>query len=205
MKPIIDPEILLARGAVYKKYDKGELIFAEGTQGRYYHQLVHGRVKWMNVDEKGREFVQKLVKEGESFGDLPLFDDGPYVASAETDCPCLILRLPKSDFLQLLKEEPELYFTFTRMMAERLREKFIVLREVSSPDPERKVATILSLWKNEDHEEDDMCPSCTKTKVPLTRKDIASMTGLRVETVIRTMRNLHDKGTVRIERGKVYY
>lgn len=204
MKPIIDPDILVDRGAVYKKYGKEEMIFEEGSQGKYYHQLAEGRVKWMNIDETGREFVQKMIREGESFGELPLLDDGPYVASAQTDCPSIVLRLPKADFLQLLRDDPELHFRFTRMMAERLREKFILLRDVSSADPERKVSTILSIWKNEENE-DIACPSCSKTKLQLTRKDIASMTGLRVETVIRTMRHLHDKGAVRIERGKVFY
>lgn len=205
MKPIIDPELLLVRGAVCKKFEKGEVIFEEGTEGRYYHQLIEGRVKWVNIDDTGREFVQKLVKEGESFGELPLLDGGPYVASAEADMVSYVWRLPKSSFLQLLKDEPDIHFQFTRLMSERLREKFIVLRDVSSPDPERKVSSILTIWKQEEKLEEDVCPSCSKTKLPLTRKDIASMTGLRVETVIRTMRQLHDKGRVRIERGKVYY
>jgi CRP-like cAMP-binding protein len=43
-----------------------------------------------------------------------------------------------------------------------------------------------------------------KLKIDLTRQQIADMTGLRVETVIRSMRELHDKGQLNIEKGKVY-
>ena len=41
-------------------------------------------------------------------------------------------------------------------------------------------------------------------KVNLTRQQIANMTGLRVETVIRTIRAMQDKGLVTIERGKIF-
>ncbi len=41
-----------------------------------------------------------------------------------------------------------------------------------------------------------------KIKIDLTRQQIANMTGLRVETVIRTIRSLHDTGQLTIERGK---
>jgi CRP-like cAMP-binding protein len=204
MKTMIDIDTLLCWGATYKKVSKGEIIYMEGSQGRYYHQLVKGRVKWMNVDDAGKEFLQNIVCEGESFGELPLLDDGPYVASAIADCDSLLLRLPKDAFLQLLRENPPIHFSFTRLMTERLRHKFIVLKEVASQDPERKVSTVINLYRELNKSEEEHCPECEKTKLALTRREIAEMTGLRVETVIRTIRNLHDKGLVTIQRGKVY-
>lgn len=203
MKPMIDIDILLCWGATYKKVCAGEIIFMEGAQGRFYHQLVEGKVRWINVDDDGREFIQKVVEEGESFGELPLLDDGPYVATAVADRESMLIRLPKESFLQLLRENPQTMFAFTRLMTQRLRGKFILLKEVAYQDPERKVITILNMYK-EDHPGAN-CPKCTKgVRVALTRQEIADMVGLRVETVIRTIRRLQDKGTVEIMRGKVY-
>ncbi len=196
---MIDIDILLCWGATYRKVSKGDIIFHEGTEGRYYNQLVEGRVKWVNVDDSGKEFIQKVVDEGESFGELPLLDNGPYVATAIADENSLLIRLPKEIFLQLLRENPIIHFSFTRLMTERLRQKFIILKELASQDPERKVFTILNLYKKEHCKEDNQ-----KMKVMLTRQEIADMTGLRVETVIRTIRHLHDKGSLQIEKGKVY-
>jgi CRP/FNR family transcriptional regulator, cyclic AMP receptor protein len=197
--PMIDIDVLLCWGATYKTIRKGEIIFHEGTQGRYYYQLVEGRVKWVNVDDSGKEFIQKFVAEGESFGELPLLDDGPFVATAIADEDSLLIRLPKEIFLQLLRENPIIHFSFTRLMTERLRQKFIILKELASQDPKRKVFTILNLYKKEH------CPIENEAqKIGLTRQEIADMTGLRVETVIRTIRNLYEKGSLRIEKGKVY-
>ena len=50
---------------------------------------------------------------------------------------------------------------------------------------------------------DHICPHCAQIK--LTRQQIADMTGLRVETVIRVMRQLHEKGVIQIQKGKVYF
>jgi CRP/FNR family cyclic AMP-dependent transcriptional regulator len=101
--------------------------------------------------------------------------------------------------LQLLRENPAIHFSFTRLMTEHLRLKCIVLRELASQSPERKIFTILHQYKQAHcHSESE------KLKIELTRQEIADMTGLRVETVIRTIRHLHEKGSLRIEKGKVY-
>jgi CRP-like cAMP-binding protein len=197
--PMIDEDTLLSWGATYKKVRKDDIIFQEGGQGFFYHQLVQGQVKWINVDDAGKEFIQCIIGEGESFGELPLLDDGPYVASAVALTDCVVIRLRKETFLQLLRENPEIHFQFTRLMTQRLRLKFIFLKELSNQDPERKVLTILNHYK-----EDGEGGIDGLQRINLTRQQIANMTGLRVETVIRTIKHLEEEGRVVIDRGKVF-
>lgn len=199
LKPIIDEDLLLTWGATYKKVSKDEIIFHEGSTGFYYHQLIKGKVKWYNIDEEGKEFLQCLIGEGESFGELPLLDDGPYVSSAAAVEDSILLRLRKEIFLQLLRGNPQIHFRFTRLMTERLRSKFIFLKELTHTDPERKIITVLNHYK------ENIEIACNgKIKIDLTRQQIANMTGLRVETVIRTIRSLHENGQLIIEKGKVF-
>jgi CRP-like cAMP-binding protein len=196
---MIDEDILLTWGATYKKVSRDEIIFQEGSQGFFYHQLVKGKVKWVNIDDHGKEFIQCIIGEGESFGELPLLDDGPYVATSIALEDSVVLRLRKETFLQLLRENPKIHFRFTRLMTERLRLKFIFLKELSNQDPERKVITILNHYK----EDGDSCfPG--RHRINLTRQQIANMTGLRVETVIRTIKSLEEEGKLVIEKGKVF-
>ena len=197
---MIQPEILLAKGASYKTVLKDEVIFNEGSHCCFYYQIQEGQVKWVNIDEEGKEFVQNILEEGESFGELPLFDHLPYAASAIANTPCRLLRLSKSSFLQLLKEDPELHFKFSGMFTERLRFKFLLLKEIATHSPEQCISTLMNYFKNK---QKHTCKFCSK--VTLTRQQIADMTGLRVETVIRTLRSMHDQGRVTIERGKVYF
>ena len=197
---IIDIDTLLAWGAVYKKVNRGEIIFSEGAECSYYNQLVSGSVRWVNIDEEGKEYIQTMIEPGECFGELPLFDDGVYAASAIADEEVVLIRLRKITFLQLINENHEIHFTFTKLLAKRVRFKFLILKSIAYHSPEVRISALLNYLKKENK---NFCNNCNQLK--LTRQQIADMTGLRVETVIRTMRGMHDKGDLVIERGKVFY
>lgn len=196
---ILDIDLLLALGATYKKLSAGETIFLEGTHCSFYHQLVSGRLKWVNINEDGKEFIHTIIEPGESFGELPLFDDEPYAANAIAEDDSIILRLHKPVFLNLLKESPELHFTFSRLLAEKVRFKLLLLKTISCEDPVKCISTLLAYLKKN---KKNICNDCSQVK--LTRQQIAGMTGLRVETVIRAMRTMHNNGELVINKGKVY-
>jgi CRP/FNR family transcriptional regulator, cyclic AMP receptor protein len=161
--------------------------------------LVSGSVRWVNVDDSGKEFIQVIIEPGECFGELPLFDDEPYAASAIADDDSIVIRLHKPVFIELLKENQELHFSFSRLLAQRLRFKFLLLKSLAVDDPENRISTLLNYLKKENR---NFCNKCNKLN--LTRQQIADMTGLRVETVIRAMRTMHEKGELLIDKGKVY-
>jgi len=196
---MINTDLLLAWGAVYKKLNTGDIIFKEGTQCHFYTQLVSGRVKWVNIDDEGKEFIQTIIEPGECFGEIPLFDDGTYAATALAEEDSVIIRLHKASFLQLIKENPEIHFSFTKLLAKRVRFKFLLLKTIALHAPEARIATLINYLKSENK---NFCPKCNQLK--LTRQQIADMTGLRVETVIRTIRSMHNKGSLIIEKGKVF-
>jgi len=196
---MINIDLLLTYGATYKKVQNEEIIFQEGGHANFYFQLISGKVRWVSVNDEGKEFIQMMVEPGECFGELPLFDDGPYAATAVAEEDSVIIRLHKSNFLQLLKDNPDVHFTLTRVLTQRLRFKFLLIRELACYSPEHRISTLLQYFQESNRH---TCPKCNQVK--LTRQQIANMTGLRVETVIRAMRNLHEKGELLIEKGKVY-
>jgi CRP/FNR family transcriptional regulator, cyclic AMP receptor protein len=195
----IDIDTLLAWGAAYKKVAAEEIIFQEGMECSFYYQLVSGKVRWVNINDDGKEFIQTIIEPDECFGELPLFDDEPFAASAIADEDSVIIRLHRSSFQQLLKENPELHFEFTRLLTQRLRFKFLILKELANHNPENSISTLLNYFKQT---QKNICTKCNRLK--LTRQQIADMTGLRVETVIRTMKFMQSKGSLQISKGKVY-
>lgn len=197
---IIDIDTLLAWGGAYKQVAAGEVVFSEGAACYYYYQVVSGSVRWVNIDEEGREYIQTIIEKGECFGELPLFDDETYAASAIAEEDSIIIKLRKSVFLQLLKENVKIHFALSKVMAKRIRFRFILLKSIAYHAPEIRVAALLDYLKKEKM---NFCSVCNMVK--LTRQQIADMTGLRVETVIRVMRHMHDKGNIKIEKGKVFF
>jgi CRP/FNR family cyclic AMP-dependent transcriptional regulator len=196
---MINIDLLLAWGAAFKKISKGTTIFREGTTCCFYYQLMSGRARWLNINEEGKEFIQTIIEPGECFGELPLFDDEPYAATAIADEDSIVIRLHKPVFNQLIKENQDLHFKFSRLLAQRIRFKIILLKSLACHDPEIMISALLNYLKKENK---NFCTSCSQLK--LTRQQIADMTGLRVETVIRSMRHMHEKGELLISKGKVF-
>ncbi len=196
---MIDVDTLLAWGGAFKKLPANEVIFREGAVGQFYYQLVSGSVRWVNINEEGKEFLQVMIEPGECFGEMPLFDEEPFAATAITNEAAVIIRLHRVTFLQLIKENPEIHFAFSKLLSQRLRFKFFILKEMANHNPEHSISTLLSYFKQT---QKNICSKCNRIK--LTRQQIADMTGLRVETVIRTIKNLQVKGQLVIEKGKVY-
>lgn len=196
---IIDLDLLLAWGATFHNLEKGQVLFCEDDPAHFYYQVVEGRIKMCNCNEEGKEFIQGMFEAGESFGEPPLFDGGIYPASAEADEASVVIRLRKENFLQLLKENFDIHFGFTQTLARRLRFKSLISKEISSYGPMHRVSTLLQEYKRSKGIQDNEL-----LKIELTRQQIADMTGLRVETVIRSIRELERNGHLKIERGKVY-
>jgi CRP-like cAMP-binding protein len=196
---MIDIDLLITWGASFKEVAKGTIIFSEGQMCSFYHQLVSGSVRWVSMDDNGKEFIQKIIGPGESFGELPLFDDDICAATAIAVEKSVILRLHKPTFLLLLKEYPSVSISFSRLLAQRVRFDFMQLKSLAFNDPESRISILLNYFKQENK---NFCGNCHQLK--LTRQQIAGMTGLRVETVIRSMRHMHDRGELLIDKGKVY-
>jgi CRP-like cAMP-binding protein len=197
---MIDIDQLLELGATYKSYSTNDMIFMEGTECYYYYQLLSGSVRWVQIGEDGKEFVHDMVEPGECFGEFPLFDGQPYAASAFANSGSVVLRLPKDTFQQLLRDQPEIHAQFSRLLVERLRFRFLISKDLAGNKPTDKICSLLSYYKT--HKK-YFCNKCNQ--VQLTRQQIADMTGLRVETVIRSIRQLEVVGRLQIQKGKVYY
>lgn len=196
---MIDIDLLIACGGNFKKIAKGSTIFREGNTCNFYYQLVTGRVLWLNITDEGKEFIQTVIDPGECFGELPLFDSEPYAASAIADEDSVVIRIHKPVFEQLIKENHDIHFKFTRLLVQRIRFKIIILKSLASHHPPLMINALLNYLKKENL---NFCAD--RTQLNLTRQQIADMTGLRVETVIRSMRQMHDDGLLFIEKGKVY-
>lgn len=199
---MIDDYLLLEKGGIVKVYDKDEMIFSEGASAQYFYQVKHGLVKMMSDNEEvGKDFIQGFFQRGQSFGEPPLFDELPYPASAfSAAAKTEVIRLRKDVFLEIIKGDHDLHFQLTALIAKRLRFKSMMLREIACYPPQHRIITLFDYLKNAKlHQADE------KFKVPFSRKEIANQTGLRVETVIRTILTMAEEGLLEIKSGKVYY
>ena len=195
---MIDETILVQYGAVELKLEKGAFLFHEKERAAHYFQVKSGKIKMFNLNAEGKLFTQGMFEAGESFGEPPLFTDSNYPACTVAEENTCLYKLPKAKFLKLLKENPEIHLMITRMMASRLLYKSMLLKEISSFKPEHRILSLIDYLKKEEG-----IPADQKYEVSLTRQHIADLTGLRVETVIRSVKTLEKEGSLNIRGHKI--
>lgn len=197
---MIDQDLLITWGATHKKIRKKQIIFYEDDPAIYYHQILTGRVKMINTGDQSKEIIQGFYNDGDSFGEPPLFYNGPYPATAVATDDTILLRLAKESFIALMLDHKELAMKFVVLFANRLKRKAQQLKNIACSETEGKICQVLEDYKMQLHIAEKQ-----KTRIDLTRQDIADMTGLRVETVIRSIKKLEGLGTLSIVNGKIFY
>jgi CRP-like cAMP-binding protein len=198
-KTMIEVKVLEKYGARRLELKKDEFIFYEGDDALHYFQVLTGSVKMVTNSSQGQEFIQGIFGANTSFGEPPLFSGFKYPSGAVALEPTVLMRLPKEKFFQLLKENFEIHLKLDQVLCQRLKYKSLVLSEISFSDPEHRIMTLLNYLKKEWAN----AGKAEKYQVPFTRQQIADMTGLRVETVIRAVKKLEDENKLKIVGHKI--
>ena len=149
----------------------------------------------------GQEFIQGIFAAGESFGEPALIGNFPYPGTVMAIEKSKVWKLPGDYFFQMLKENFELHVKMDQVLCNRLRYKSMVLSEISSYEPEHRIIALLKYFKSK-----STGPGQTgKIVIPYTRQQLADMSGLRVETVIRTVKKMEKDGKLHLEGHKIKY
>ena len=187
-------------GALKKSFDKNEIIFEDGNLPTHYYQIISGEVKMSNYNDDGREFIQGIFYTNQSFGEPPLFLNQNYPANAIAVEDAEILLLTKSSFMKLLQENANVSIKIIENLAQRLYYKSVMAAEMSTQEPEHRILKLMDhgiAYFNFKKDENGYL-------INFTRQQIGDLTGLRVETVIRTIKALEKKGVLKIINRKVY-
>ncbi|WP_312900995.1 Crp/Fnr family transcriptional regulator [Chryseobacterium taichungense] len=197
---VIKEEILHSVGAITRYYLPSEIIFSEGDVPKYYYQIITGEAKLNNYSDDGKEIIQTLLGDGQSIGESLLFIDKLYPVNAVAITKCNVLRLPKTVFLDLMKLYPEISFNMNKTLSQRLYFKLIMAQNLSSQNPTAKLKALMDYLKSFQKEQ-----SPYSFMIPLTRQQMASLTGLCVETAIRTIKVMEKEKIVKIKDRKILY
>lgn len=180
---------------------KDQVLFHEGSRALDYFQVEDGSVKMFIASNDGQEFIQGIFAAGESFGEPALIGNFPYPGSVVALEKSKVWKLPGDYFLQMLKENFDLHLKMDQVLCQRLRYKSMVLSEISSYEPEHRILALLKYFKTKNAKPG----AITKVIVPYTRQQLADMSGLRVETVIRTVKKMEKDGKLMLEGHKIKY
>ncbi len=182
----------LANLAIERSFMPNEFIFWDGDAPEWFYIVAEGKVKVVKYSSLGREFIIAFFGPGEMFGEVAVFENKPYPASAQAVAETKVMGIKREGFLSFLANRPQVALMIINVLGGRLRDAQSRLRDLAGERVEQRLASILL-----------MLSSKLGLTLPFTRQEIADMVGTTTETVIRVTSRLKERGIIRSVRGKV--
>ena len=182
----------LAELSIERSFMSNEFIFWDGDAPEWFYIIAEGKVKVLKHSSVGKEFIIAFFGPGEMFGEVAVFENKPYPASAQTVAETKVVGIKREDFLSFLANRPQVALGIINVLAGRLRDAQGRLRDLAGERVEQRLANVLL-----------MLSAKLGSTLPFTRQEIAEMVGTTTETAIRVMSNLKDRRIIRSVRGKV--
>ena len=188
----------LATHLIERRFPNNATVVEEGLPGDYMYVIREGRVKVTKASEDGREKIMNFLEAGAFFGDMALLGDETRSASVKTLEESTLLALSRRDFIDLLRQSPDLALSVIEELANRLRETNEQARSLSFQGVEERTRNLFERIAREEEGGGNrlMTPS-------LTHQQIADMVGTSRETVTRAIKVLKSSGWLS-QDGKRY-
>ena len=177
-----------------RRFAASETLFHRGDPAAHLYVLISGSAKITLPDEYGKEAVIALLRPGEVFGELALFDDAPrsatVVSVGETEC----LLVSRDDFLSLLERAPQAMREVLKLLARTIRRSTTHVEDLVFLDvPSRVAKALLDL--------SDVGGS--EAEIGITQDDLAAMVGATRVSVNRVLASLEQRGIVKVARRRI--
>ena len=182
----------LADLSIERSFMPDEFIFWDGDAPEWFYIIAEGKVKVLKHSSLGKEFIIAFFSPGEMFGEVAVFENKPYPASAQAVTETKVVGVKRDKFLSFLANRPQVALRIINVLGGRLRDAQGRLRDLAGERVEQRLASVLL-----------MLSAKLGLTLPFTRQEIADMVGTTTETAIRVMSHLKDRGVIRSVRGKV--
>lgn len=180
----------LVATSVQKSFSQGETILPGGQAPAWVGIVLSGLVKISTIDEQGNEHLLQLLHRGEMVGD-PFGSTTPFSFDAATDTRlCLTQR---STIKEAFDRNPDAYAAHLRIaMRQQMEQHFVQLAMRGRNSLQRVAYWISTQTPNTGTDR------ILSVRILLSRRDLASLLEMTVETVSRNLHQLEDRGIIRI-------
>lgn len=197
-KPEELDEIL--REARSARYPKNSHVFEQGEDAHSFFLLLHGHVRAAKTTPTGEQIVVRYVATGETFGLAMAIGLTQYPATATAVDDSVVLAWPTATWPRLVQKFPALATNTLQTVGTRLQETHTRVLEMSTQQVEQRVAhALLRLAKQSGKKLDHGI----EIDFPISRQDIAQMTGTTLHTVSRILSGWEQLGLIEGGRQRI--
>ena len=190
----------ILREARSARYPKNSAVFEQGEDVHSFFLLLHGHIRAGKTTPAGEQVVVRYVSPGEIFGVAPAIGLSRYPATAMAVDDSLVLSWPSAAWPRLAAKFPALAANTLQAVGSRLQESHTRVVEMSTQQVEQRIAhALLRLAKQSGRKRD----RGVEIDFPISRQDIAQMTGTTLHTVSRILSGWEQQGLIESGRQRI--
>ncbi len=183
-----------------RRIERKAMAFEQGAAAHEFFVLLHGHLKVVQTTPDGRQIIVRIVEPGELYGVAVALGRPDYPASAVALEESLTLVWPSSAWASLVERAPALAINAMKTFGQRVQEAHTQVREISTEEVERRVAHALLRIVRESGRDPG---EAADVEFPITRQDVAEMTGTTLFTVSRILSGWEQLGLVAGGRERI--
>ncbi|HEY1802627.1 MAG TPA: Crp/Fnr family transcriptional regulator [Terriglobales bacterium] len=190
----------IAKFANEKHFAAGTMLFIAGEHVTGLFVVVSGKIRTFQQNAEGREQVMHVDTTGATIGDVPVFDDGPYPASAIAEEDTEVLFIPKQDIRTFCLEHPRFALKALKLMAERVRKHAGLVRILSLHEVGQRLALFLIAEANKSK---SSVSGVVTFRLELSNHEIATCIGSVRDVVSRALARLQQDKLIAIKKRQI--
>ena len=185
-----------------EQYKKNQHIFLENDNYRGFFIVLKGSVKVYRISAEGKEYILHLRKPPQPFADVPLFEEGGnYPANAQALEECLLLFIPKEEFIDLIQKNPSIALKMLAGFAKRMRNMTNKMEEIST----KEVSSRLARFILEEVEKNNSIKLPEPfLRLTISKSTVATYLGTITETLSRTFKKFQDEKIIVVDGKKIF-
>jgi len=191
----LSPEEMMEIAAITrdKRFEKGELIYFAGKEGKKLYVLHAGRVKISRIGPSGKTQVIRVIGPGEFLGELSILSQANLSDYAEALEPCTACMIEGPRLKELMKKYPSIALKIMEELSARLEKAETLIEDINLRSAEARLAQALLSEAGIRRE----------FELSLAKGDFASRLGMTQETLSRKLALFQDQGLIRLngQRG----
>jgi CRP-like cAMP-binding protein len=181
-------------------HPKNSIVFEQDAEVHSFFVLLHGHVRATKMTSAGQQIVVRYVSPGEMFGVAPAIGLSRYPATATAVDDSIVLAWPSAAWPRLVAQYPVLAANALQMVGSRLLDTQSRVVEMSTEQVERRIAhALLRLTQRSGRK----VPAGVEIGFPISRQDIAEMTGTTLHTVSRILSGWESHGVIEGGRQRI--
>ena len=188
------PETLLkeiSERMYLREYQRGDVLFWEGDPCEGLHIVEQGSAKIFRISPQGRQYIVRILQEGDTFAEVPAFDGGVNPVNVEALEACRVWIVDGEMLRGLSEKNPKfaqkVLFNFGRMLRGMVR----MVSEMAFYQVTHRLARLIAELPQE------------KSAPHWTQEQLAARLGTVREVVARSMKELERSGAIKVEERRI--